>query len=230
MLGATRLSTHHGAHQSCLFPCSTLQALRQQLQGPSRHLAAKRKADVLFDTPLGAGSVAAAGEAAPAAPRFPQQPSRGAATREVAEAWARQQLASPGAPPLRLLGWGAGGEAGQVPHGFPRTSRMFELLAELAPPMPRALWFLRVICLNRTRWGLGWGSRRLLQARVRSSACPALVAGSIVANSAIAHLYGCSASGLLQWGLSGCRGACRRCCAGPVAGRAPARRSSAAGS
>ncbi|KAL4423112.1 hypothetical protein ABPG77_004795 [Micractinium sp. CCAP 211/92] len=142
-------------------------ALRQQLQGPSRHLATKRKAQVLYDTPLGAGGSAAASPGSgPAAPRFPQQPSRGTATREAAEAWARQHLASPGAPPLHLLGWGAGGEAGQVPHGFPRTNRIFELLAELAPPMPRALWFLRVICLNRTRPG-GWDGASEAQQRSR---------------------------------------------------------------
>lgn len=136
----------------CAHICGTLQALRQQLQGPSRHLASKRKAQVLYDTPLGAGGSAAASPGSgPAAPRFPQQPSRGTATREAAEAWARQHLALPGSPPLHLLGWGTGGEAGQVPRGFPRTNRVFELLAELAPPMPRALWFLRVICLNRTR-------------------------------------------------------------------------------
>ncbi|KAL4458306.1 hypothetical protein ABPG75_013171 [Micractinium tetrahymenae] len=140
-------------------------ALRQQLQGPSRVLAAKRKAHVLFDAPLGAGSTAVASVGAlPAGPRFPQQPSRGNATREAAEAWARQQLAAPGAPPLRLLGWGGGDEAGQVPHGFPRTARIFEMLAELAPPMPRALWFLRVICLNRTR-PAGWDGASEAQQR-----------------------------------------------------------------
>ena len=140
------------------------QSLRQQLQGPARLLAAKRKAHLLFDAPLASGgrgagpAGAGAGEGAhgqPAAlppPSFPQQSSRGPAGREAAEAWARQQLAAPGAPPLRSLGWGGGGEAGQVPHGFPRT-RAFELLAELEVPLPRALWFLRVLALNRTRWG-----------------------------------------------------------------------------
>lgn len=143
----------HSDTQKLAVPSSILQALREQLQGPARHLATKRKAHVVFDAPLGAGVAAAAGPAANScAPRFPQQPSRGTGAREAAEAWAQRQLASPAAPPLRLLGWGAGGEGGQVPHGFPRTTRIFELLAELEPPMPRALWFLRVIALNRTRW------------------------------------------------------------------------------
>ena len=143
-------------------PTPALQSLRQQLQGPARLLASKRKARELFDVPLGGssrGAVPASGGAAAAAPTqqpqlpapcFPQQSSRGPAGREAAEAWARQQLAAPGAPPLRSLGWGGGSDAGQVPHGFPRT-RAFELLAELEVPLPRALWFLRVLALNRTR-------------------------------------------------------------------------------
>ncbi|PRW59457.1 mediator of RNA polymerase II transcription subunit 12 isoform X1 [Chlorella sorokiniana] len=141
-------------------------SLQQQLQGPARLLASKRKAHELFDVPLGNASSSSiravgpanGGAAAPAssqprqlpAPCFPQQSSRGPAGREAAEAWARQQLAAPGAPPLRSLGWGGGSDAGQVPHGFPRT-RAFELLAELEVPLPRALWFLRVLALNRTR-------------------------------------------------------------------------------
>lgn len=145
-------------------PLLTLQSLRQQLQGPARLLASKRKAHELFDAPLssgnsssrGAGLTSGAGAAAPSQPPqlpppcFPQQSSRGPAGREAAEAWARQQLAAPGAPPLRSLGWGGSSDAGQVPHGFPRT-RAFELLAELEVPLPRALWFLRVLALNRTR-------------------------------------------------------------------------------
>lgn len=146
-----------------------MQALRQQLQGPARQLASKRKASVLFDVPLGSsaldagvGAGASAGINAaqpPPAPRFPQQSSKASASRDAAEAWVRQQLAAPGAPPLRALGWGSS-EVMQVPHGFPRTgTRLFELLAELAPPLSRALWFLRVIALNRTRcgWTGQWG-------------------------------------------------------------------------
>ena len=145
-----------------LLPIAAVQSLRQQLQGPARLLASKRKAHELFDVPLGiavrAAGPAGGGSAAlpPSQPRqlpapgFPQQSSRGPAGREAAEAWARQQLAAPGAPPLRSLGWGGGSDAGQVPHGFPRT-RAFELLAELEVPLPRALWFLRVLALNRTR-------------------------------------------------------------------------------
>lgn len=159
----------------------SLQSLRQQLQGPARLLSAKRKAHELFDVPLSSSSTTAAAGAAAAAPaaataaaaaapghnvsalpppRFPQQSSRGASGREAAEAWAQQQLAAPGAPQLRALGWGGpgGSEAALVPHGFPRN-RLFELLAELAPPLPRALWSLRVLSLNRTRCvggSVGW--------------------------------------------------------------------------
>lgn len=144
-------STHPTPPPSACLP----QSLRQQLQGPARLLASKRKALELFDVPLSSGDAGPA-PAAPGfalalpPPRFPQQSSRGASGREAAEAWARQQLAAPGAPPLRSLGWGGVDEAGQLPHGFSRA-RVFELLAELATPLPRALWFLRVLFLNRTR-------------------------------------------------------------------------------
>ena len=131
-------------------------SVRQQLQGPARQLAAKRRAAEVYNEPLSSAAAAQAAvqagsgatAAAPPPPRFPQQSSRGLLGQEGAEAWVREQLAAPGAPPLLELGWGEGQR--QLPHAFPRA-QLFELLAELAPPLPRALWLLRVLGLNRTR-------------------------------------------------------------------------------
>lgn len=139
-----------------------LQALHRQLQGPARRLAAKRKAGVLYDAPL-AGSVPAVHKQ----PCFPQQepshpgrpPAAATTTREAAEAWVRQHLAAPGAPPLRALAATAGGEAAVAAASLSR-GRLFELLAELAVPLPRALWFVRVAALNRTRCVMGGGGHR----------------------------------------------------------------------
>jgi hypothetical protein len=141
------------------------QSLRQQLIGPARRLEAKRKAHLLYDTPMGgAGGSGAAALAGLPPPCFTPQPSCGPTSAAAAEAWARQQLA-PGAPPLRALGRGGGGDGGWVPQGLPRL-RLPQLMAGLGAPLTRALWILRAAALSQTRWGVRAGG---------ASAAPAYV-------------------------------------------------------
>ncbi|KAL4854931.1 hypothetical protein ACK3TF_004402 [Chlorella vulgaris] len=156
-------------------------SLRQQLQGPARQLAAKRKAHILYDQPIvatgrDAGSSAvpsgrsAGGTALPAGglaslppPRFPLQPSRSQGGKEGVETGVGEQLAAAGAPPLRTLGWGDGGQ--QLPLSLP-FARQLEVLADAAVPLPRALWLLRVTALNRAR-PAGWCGAADVQQRSR---------------------------------------------------------------
>lgn len=55
-------------------------------------------------------------------------------------------------PPVQDLGSSAPLEAlaATVPHGFMR-GKLFEMLADQAVALPRAVWFVQVAYLNRTK-------------------------------------------------------------------------------
>ncbi|GAB4822184.1 hypothetical protein N2152v2_009230 [Parachlorella kessleri] len=119
----------------------------QQLRAAYRTHKAKREAGVLYDVPLDGASLNTA-------IAYPQQHTVGEAARQQ---WV-QDLA--GSAPL-------GGLAASVPHGFMR-GKLFDMLAEEQVPLPRAIWFIQVVYLNRSK-PEGWDGGARLPAR--SSQC-----------------------------------------------------------